>query len=226
MTLVPPPKAPKLPKAPVRSGFTLSKESRKDGNINLRFEGIPVSEMDVIRSYVAECVSALSGDLADDEDLMRRWFGTCRAQAKIRLGVLGKYLTERCEVLTFVRKVHGTRCDNAKVEISDYGQVLPTVMTAGLTSQSFRVPRGEANVPRGLRIFLSPTYFSTTPKGGEVNEKLNTILHEITHKVLDTIDHEYGEDDCLELAKKSPRKAAENADNYGYLLAEYVLKWA
>ena len=55
---------------------------------------------------------------------------------------------------------------------------------------------------------------------------MNTIIHEITHKVLETTDHDYGPSSCVKLAQKSPVKAAENADNYGYLLAEYVLKWA
>jgi hypothetical protein len=51
-------------------------------------------------------------------------------------------------------------------------------------------------------------------------EKLNYVYHEITHKVLDTVDFKYGEKSCEKLAIDHPKRAVRNADNWGYYIAK------
>ncbi len=51
---------------------------------------------------------------------------------------------------------------------------------------------------------------------------LGVLLHELTHIFCDTEDHEYGQDDCKQLAIDNPANAADNADNHEYY-AESVM---
>jgi hypothetical protein len=53
------------------------------------------------------------------------------------------------------------------------------------------------------------------------NSMFQTLVHEITHLLLDTNDHAYGVPSALNLAKSSPNKAKDNADNWGYFVEEF-----
>lgn len=48
------------------------------------------------------------------------------------------------------------------------------------------------------------------------NEDAQTIYHELTHKVANTVDHKYGVEECEKLARSDPMKACQNADSFGY----------
>jgi hypothetical protein len=48
-----------------------------------------------------------------------------------------------------------------------------------------------------------------------------TLVHEVTHLLLDTDDNEYGVNSCLTLARESSYKAKGNADNWGYFVEEF-----
>lgn len=48
------------------------------------------------------------------------------------------------------------------------------------------------------------------------DSKICTCVHELTHAVCSTEDHEYTPAKCKKLAKDHPKKAVDNADNYGY----------
>ena len=48
------------------------------------------------------------------------------------------------------------------------------------------------------------------------DSKICTCVHELSHAIAYTDDIAYGTRRCKELAKRSPAKAARNADNYGY----------
>jgi len=63
------------------------------------------------------------------------------------------------------------------------------------------------------------TLFWTAPSGlFELNSRAGVLIHESTHflDIGPTSDLQYGEDDARTLAKKNPKKAIKNADNYEY----------
>jgi hypothetical protein len=198
--------------------FALSASKRQIGNITLRFEGFGGAGMDEIAGYVTQMCNTLPTAIPN-VTLGSRWFGTWYPNAQSRLKLLNSYLSTRCRVLTFVRKISGAKCDNAMVEISDYGQVIPNVVvnSHGVASrQNLNSANAILDVPTGLRIFISPTFAKTTDLG----ERQNCVFHEITHKVIDTHDFEYGPSSCLDIAKANNKQVIANADNYGYWLAE------
>jgi peptidyl-Lys metalloendopeptidase len=70
----------------------------------------------------------------------------------------------------------------------------------------------------GYRIVLGK-WFTADP---DQYEAAQTIYHELTHKVAHTVDHAYGVEKCRKLASAEPRKAVENADNFGYFMKSYL----
>lgn len=62
-------------------------------------------------------------------------------------------------------------------------------------------------------IWLCPLYFSANMTGND--SKIGILIHELTHIVLDTKDHKYGQERCKNYAQY-PDIAIENADNYEY----------
>ena len=63
-------------------------------------------------------------------------------------------------------------------------------------------------------ISFCDSYFRAPLVG--FNSKMGTIIHELTHTVKNTDDHEYGMHDCRVLAVNNPDLAVDNADNYEY----------
>ncbi len=59
------------------------------------------------------------------------------------------------------------------------------------------------------------------PTGVPADSMFQTLVHELTHMLVGTDDHEYGVNSCLALAKSSPYKAKDNADNWGYFVEEF-----
>jgi len=72
---------------------------------------------------------------------------------------------------------------------------------------------------RTYTVYLCGVFWSVP------NERVNTIVHEMSH--FDTLggtdDYAYGKSACLNLAKTSPTKASHNADNVCYFADEAVL---
>jgi len=54
------------------------------------------------------------------------------------------------------------------------------------------------------------------------NERVNTIVHEMSHfrPIAGTQDYTYGQANCLSLARQNPNQASRNADNICYMSAE------
>ena len=67
------------------------------------------------------------------------------------------------------------------------------------------------------RIWLCNLY-GKMPNLLGVNTKLGGIVHELSHAVMYTDDHMPGRQNCLNLAKKYPDKAINNADNYAFFV--------
>lgn len=63
-----------------------------------------------------------------------------------------------------------------------------------------------------------------SPPNTSVDSKYLTMVHEVTHLVLDTDDVEprpYGYQNCVNKAKTSPVKAKKNADNWAYFMDNF-----
>lgn len=71
----------------------------------------------------------------------------------------------------------------------------------------------------GVNVNLCAAYF-TAPLLGS-NSQTGTIIHELTHIIFDTDDHEYSQEDCKELARNNPARAIDNADNYEYFIESH-----
>ncbi|NOH93057.1 hypothetical protein F0229_10875 [Vibrio sp. AIC-3] len=79
----------------------------------------------------------------------------------------------------------------------------------------------QSNDPRELSVLgLTKLYFKA-PHGG-TDSKLGTLAHEFSHAYGRTNDSAYGHRDCLNLAKRNPDSAIQNADNYQYYLEEKI----
>ena len=67
-------------------------------------------------------------------------------------------------------------------------------------------------------IWLCQVFWDSPATG--TDSKAETILHEHTHATARTDDHEYGQDDCRQLAIDDPATAIDNADNYAYYASD------
>jgi peptidyl-Lys metalloendopeptidase len=63
-------------------------------------------------------------------------------------------------------------------------------------------------------IWLCQVFWDSSATG--TDSKAETILHEHTHATAKTDDHEYGQDECRQLAINDPATAIDNADNFAY----------
>lgn len=144
-------------------------------------------------------------------DLLTKWFGVGNhVGARKQLNAMNEYLTKKCTRLTFVGKPINHYVDGVTVDPGDYGQVIGNIRT---TTANFQ--KSVAHVSSGLRIFIYSEYF----KAGRY-ERMNTIYHELTHKILGTSDYKYGHGSCQKFAIKYPGTVLKNADNYGYFMAD------
>lgn len=70
----------------------------------------------------------------------------------------------------------------------------------------------------GMRVIMG-RWFMDDP---DPQEATQTLYHELTHKVVRTVDHCYGTQQCKQLAQTSPANACNNADNFGYFAKAMV----
>lgn len=66
--------------------------------------------------------------------------------------------------------------------------------------------------------------FFAMPEEG-IDSRFGTVVHELSHLVAGTDDYVYGVEDAQDLAARSPRKAANNADNYEYFVESGQAEW-
>ena len=145
-----------------------------------------------------------------------KWFGALANSATVTDGLktMDEYLNKKCTRITFVRKNTGQIVDAVPAEGNDYGQVIPNVMQ---TTANFQ--KSAKHTSSGLRIFAMNEIIAAIDTNDQL-EKLNYVYHEISHKVLDTVDFKYGTGPCKTLAITHPARAVRNADNWGYYIAK------
>ena len=83
------------------------------------------------------------------------------------------------------------------------------------------VLRPVAHVGSGMRIYLSYKIFDMKDY-----DRVDVIYHELTHKILNTHDHSYNKDECKRFVREEPRKAIDNAANWGFFIRRIYREWA
>ncbi|HZE96196.1 MAG TPA: M35 family metallo-endopeptidase [Planctomycetota bacterium] len=179
-------------------------------------EGLSPAETTAITNICSRVAAAAAQAANMKAGNRGKWFGTM-ANSDVLLGnlrTMDKYLNKQCTQLTFVRKATGQIIDSVNAEDSDYGQVLPNVFS---TTVGFK--QTTKHVSSGLRIFAMNELIRAIATN-DIKEQLNYVYHEVSHKVLDTMDYKYGKPKCKALAINNPGRAVKNADNYGYFICE------
>lgn len=219
-----------------------------DVKFDIRGASAPLgpSDQTALKMYV-EKIAALTHDLNMSADKGNRvkWFKQTHADRLVAmLDNMDRYLNQRCTRITFVAWLD---------HMGSFGAVKNTVKTGGfakdetaskemygdiLTAESssdYQKAGGYLRVPSGMRVYLGASYVApktvnSTDHAGLrslVAQQVNTVFHELSHKVLRTVDYKlpagtmcYGYDKCVALALSDPRHAIQNADNWGYFMAD------
>lgn len=90
--------------------------------------------------------------------------------------------------------------------------------TKGLCGYVFliRTAQGAAHFGSGMRVLLVPR------SHGSIDDMVQTMYHELSHKVGSTKDITYSEDQCEQNAKTKPELATTNAENFNLFVREYL----
>lgn len=64
-------------------------------------------------------------------------------------------------------------------------------------------------------IYLGGAFWVARTRG--FDSSAGTIVHELSHRLANTVDHVYGQSGAKDKAENAPDQAAENADNWEYL---------
>ena len=179
-------------------------------------EGLTPAQVTQITSVCTRVCAAAAKAAALKAGNRGKWFGTEANSDELlaNLRAMDNYLNKQCTQLTFVRKNTGQIIDSVRAESSDYGQVLPNI---NQTTVGFK--KTAKHVSSGLRIYAMNELINAIASN-DVAEQLNYVYHEVSHKVIDTVDYDYGPTDCRALALSDPDLAVKNADNYGYFICE------
>jgi len=79
------------------------------------------------------------------------------------------------------------------------------------------------HVGSGIRVLITQRFFAPDTNPDKVTERtVCVMLHELSHKLGGTIDHVYGRDEALELARNHPAKAHKCAENYGFFALDLL----
>ena len=179
-------------------------------------EGLSEAEVTELRNICATVCTLAHRAATENVGNKVKWFGAMANSNAVSDGLktMDEYLNKKCTRITFVRKNTGQIIDQVPAESSDYGQVIPNVMQ---TTAFFQ--KTAKHTSSGLRIFAMNEIIDAITNNDQV-EKVNYVYHEVSHKVLDTVDFKYGTSACKTLAINSPAKAVRNADNWGYYIAK------
>jgi len=179
-------------------------------------EGLSEAEVTELRNICATICTLAHRAATENVGNKVKWFGTMANSSAVRDGLktMDDYLNKKCTRITFARKNTGQIVDQVAAESSDYGQVIPNVMQ---TTAFFQ--KTAMHTSSGLRIFAMNEIIDAIATNDQV-EKLNYVYHEVSHKVLDTVDFKYGTTACKNLAINNPGRAVRNADNWGYYIAK------
>jgi hypothetical protein len=195
----------------------------------------------------------LAGNPAERIGLFQTWFGGSNVQRSIRmLRNMNQYLQSKCSRIVFVAWQAGAYGAVAPTVLSGqsplkplwngrrldrpslFGNLMYEDLIENETDEDYRREGGYLRVPSGMRIYLGTGYVTPgveqVPRGlaTTVGLRVNTIFHEMSHKILKTKDHAnpfgngkcYGYWKCTTIAKTRQELAVTNADNWGHFMAD------
>lgn len=138
---------------------------------------------------------------------LRQWFGD--ASPQLVLGRLQRTATRLANTAGF--EIHCNDPARCTAQIGAYVQVLSRVLrdAQGRPAVTYRVDEGQV-------IGVCPPFFRARMDG--TGTRWGIMLHEATHFAAETLDHAYGRDASLALARTNGMRAAENADSYRYFV--------
>lgn len=137
---------------------------------------------------------------------------------------MSDYISKKCTSLTFVNKRIGDIVDKVPCEHGDIAQVIRGAFIS-YPMQDGRSKLTEANrfVPSGLRLYVFPGFMPRRLASAQAFEfQFNTVLHEISHRVIATMDHWYGEQDSLDAATRNDQDVVDCAENWGFFYADLL----
>lgn len=148
-----------------------------------------VSKEQQVRQAFADAIPLLDNALAKvgDNPHYGTWFGTHKTQRSNTVTSNLTKIKDQMRNSTFTLNITGSGC------------------RSGVYAYTYKGAR---------EIWLCDAFWSAPATG--INSKAGTMVHEASHAVARTDDHEYGEDDCKKLARNDPDRAINNADNYEY----------
>jgi len=145
----------------------------------------------------------------------QRWFGD---QSQPWMASLGRDLNKLASILNTKRiEVHGTNWQ---------GRDSRVVAAARRPAQGWDKYTGMTKAQgQGFDIRLDVAWNRSPlfrPRGAPGGSKFHTVVHELTHLVLNTDDVEppYGVQNCL-LKAGTPMNAKRNADNWAFFIDEF-----
>lgn len=196
-----------------------------NGGIRVWSYGFSLDERQAVLAAAATCNEMITNacDLFDQTDddcmaLARLYFGqkVSLAAVKDKLdGLNGCFSSLQKKLILYRGNAEQARTEGNGRELGYESEGADKVLLGPLFLQMFRC------------VYLPDGFFAPR-KGHELEVRYLqplTILHEITHIFVDTIDcdNSYGRDACLLLAEKTPDKAIRNADSIAYFILDLLL---
>jgi hypothetical protein len=205
---------------------------------NIKLEGFPTGSTfhDAIRRACLEVKrrSELAQQISRPKTrrALEEWFGDADIpEVWANLARLDKVIRDSNRTVTFVNAVgkvirveynpdniaqppvFSTKPPTLKEMRGVYAWVYPTLpQTTGTGNGDHSGPLFHTG--SGMRLYLG--YQIVTKAPIKDDELVQTIYHELSHKVIGTNDHEYGRNESKSLIGDG--RALKNADNYGYFL--------
>lgn len=156
------------------------------------------------------------GNSDAEEERFRRWFGRPDADrvAAVRDGLQAMRLAFTAHKVTMVN-----RADIQVHMVNGNDPFGPMVATDVNGSGVYGYVWGGEHTGSGYRVIMGK-WFLQDPD--PIEGAAQTIYHELTHKVLRTVDHGYGKVKSRGFATAQPQKAVENADNWAFYAVSFI----
>lgn len=161
----------------------------------------------------AAAAAARVGSDAAERNRFARWFGNPAPAAvqKVQRGTQALWTTFQSHRVTVVyREFQVMHLVNGK---DPFGEMIDD---EGMEKTYALVHNHQAG--SGYRIVAGPPFLNDPDP---IEGPAQTIYHELTHKVLNTVDHGYGKNLCLGYATSDQPKALANADNWAYYAVSF-----
>jgi hypothetical protein len=148
------------------------------------------------------------------QERFQRWFGTPNAGAVdvVRRGLLKMWMTFQSNPVTIVLReditVHLVNGDDP------FGEMEESFSGSDVYGYVWQHQGGS-----GYRIIMGKWFLSDPDP---IEGAAQTIYHELTHKVLKTVDHGYGKIKSRGYAAASQQNALTNADNWAYYAISFL----